>query len=102
MTDSWVFTFGSGQRLRSTSRRPGGDYPANDYHVGDGIGLPLDNRYVKIPGDFYTARRRMVAIFGDVWSFDYPDEQSAGAARYGLVELDITEALAELDRDGVA
>ena len=91
LTEEWVFTFGSGQRLRSTNRD--GDM------VGNGIGVPLHNRYVVITGDYDTARRSMFAIFGQVWAMQYESREAAMVAEYGSVELDITDALAELARD---
>ena len=89
--ESWVFTFGDGQRARSTNRD--GD------RVGSGIGVPLRNRYVVIPGDCDIARLRMFAIFGAVWSMQYASRAEANTDRYGLVEWDISDALAELARD---
>lgn len=108
----FVFTFGSGMRLRSTTR---------DGKGAGGHGISLDGWYVAIRAkDRVEAREIMFALFGDCWSFDYPPREmvmlqgndppvgtgvffsareTAGVDRYGMRELDITEALADLDRE---
>ena len=94
-TQEWIFTFGHGQRLRSTSSA-GHIGQASDDHILP-LGLPLWNRYVAISAvTAAEARRLMVAIFGDVWSFDYASREAAGVDEYGLVELDLSEVLAEI------
>lgn len=63
MTDPvWIFTFGHGQD-----------------HFG---------KYVRISGDFATARARMFDRFDDRWSMQYDAEKGAEViARWNLTEL---------------
>ena len=61
----WYFTFGYGQRLFAV--RAGGGDPR-------GEGIPLDNCYVRIRGDFQTARERMYRLFGNAWCDQYKDQ----------------------------
>lgn len=107
-TDEYVFTFGAGQRLRSTNRDGSG---------AGGYGINLDGRFVALQAaDRAEAREIMFALFGSCWSFDYAPRQVAAADRpltmvdmtarqlagvdlYGMRELDVTEALADLDRE---
>lgn len=108
----FVFTFGSGMRLRSTTR---------DGKGAGGYGINLDGWYVAITAvDRFEARDIMFALFGACWSFDYEPEEMvmiqgdeppvptgvfrsaremAGVARHGLRELDIAEVLVDLDRE---
>jgi hypothetical protein len=93
----YVFTFGTGMRLRSTTR---------DGKGAGGYGINLDGWFVAIRAEDRTeARAIMFALFGECWSFDYaPTErmssrEHAGVDEYAMRELDITEALADLDRD---
>ena len=57
-------------------------------------GESLADCYVWVASDDLNAARRfMVDRFGRVgysgnWAFDYPDEDSAGVARFGLREID--------------
>jgi hypothetical protein len=75
MTQEWIFTFGSGQRLVP----PG--YP-------DVEGLSLQDRYVRIAGDTWDyARDEMERRFGRQWAFQYHTEEEAGVQRFGLREL---------------
>jgi len=112
VADEFVFTFGAGQRLRSTSR---------DGTGAGGYGINLDGWYVAIQAeDRFEARDIMFALFGRCWAFDYgPTEivmirgddppvptgvfdsarHNAGVDRFGMRELDITEALADLERE---
>jgi hypothetical protein len=91
-----VFTFGHGQRLRSTGSHG---------ELGDGqlgIGWRLHNRYVRIVGTEAETRATMRAIFGEVWSMEYDaadPKTDAMIAQWGMRELDISEPLAELARD---
>jgi len=98
-TPAWVFTFGAGQRLRSTNREGRSRLEGFGKHLG--IGFRLDNRYVRIAGEHQEARAAMVAIFGQVWSSAYfaGPEADAMIAKYELVELDISGPLAELEHE---
>jgi hypothetical protein len=109
----FVFTFGAGMRLRSTTR--------NFERTTGGYGINLDGWYVAIRAVSYNeARDIMFALFGGCWSFQYePREmvmlqgneppvgtgvffsarETADVDKYGMRELDITEALADLDRE---
>lgn len=93
---AWIFTFGHGQRLRSTNRMGRADF---EWHGGTdvGEGFRLHDRYVRIEGEHDVAHERMVAIFGPVWSMEYREgpETVEMIERYGLVELDITEPIGE-------
>ena len=60
----WYFTFGYGQRLFAVSA--GGSDT-------QGEGIPLDNCYVRIYGDFQTAREHMYRLFGNVWCDQYKE-----------------------------
>ena len=94
-TQEWIFVFGHGQRLRSTSST-GRIGQTGDDHILP-LGLPLWNRYVAIPiSSFTEAQGLMVVIFGDVWSVGYVSREAAGVDEYGLVELDLSEVLAEI------
>lgn len=104
----FVFTFGAGMRLRSTTRKGTG---------AGGYGINLDGWFVAIrAADHREAREIMFALFGECWAFDYAPRvwpvgdgrliettetarALAGVDRYGMRELDITEALAALDRE---
>ena len=108
----FVFTFGSGMRLRSTTR---------DGKGAGGYGINLDGWFVAIRAEHNAeAREIMFALFGECWSFDYAPQEMvmiqgdqppvgtgvflsardrAGVDRYEMRELDITEALADLERD---
>jgi hypothetical protein len=106
--DEFVFTFGAGQRLRSTSR---------DGTGAGGYGINLDGWFVAIQAeDRFEAREIMFALFGACWSFDYAPRSVAAADRpltqvamsarqlagvdlYRMRELDVTEALADLERE---
>lgn len=110
MPDEFVFTFGTGMRLRSTTR---------DGKGAGGYGINLDGWFVAIQAaDQREARHIMFALFGECWAFDYaPTEMvmvqggtgvmmsarhNAGVARYSMRELDVTEALVDLARDRAA
>lgn len=88
---TWIFTFGHGQRLRSTNAQGRADFAWNGKPVGEGFAL--HNRYVRIEGEHDDARAQMFAVFGQVWSMEYeegPDTDEM-IERFGLVELDIRE-----------
>ena len=91
--EAWVFTFGHGQRLRSTSAAGRADSLGTD-RMGDGFAL--HNRYVRIESGHDVARARMYEVFGPVWSMEYleSDHTADMIDRFGLVELDITEPIA--------
>jgi hypothetical protein len=65
------------------------------------IGFRLDNRYVRIEGEHNQARAIMFAIFGRVWSMEYEEGPKTDdmIAEYELLSLDISEPLAELERE---
>lgn len=93
---AWIFTFGPGQRLRSSDRAGRADlYWNGQPTVGEGFAL--HNRYVRIEGDHDQARTRMVAIFGPVWSMQYEEGPDTDEMLRGfrLVELDLTEPVGE-------
>jgi len=77
----WVFTFGSGQRLRACTA--GGE-------VGHGVGLPLGDRYVVIEAeDYMAARLEMIRIFGTAWAAQYESREAAYVAIYNLRQLEL-------------
>lgn len=61
----WYFTFGYGQRLIAATAA--GSIPDAENVAG----IPLDNCYVAIDGDFAAARAEMIRIFGRVWCDQY-------------------------------
>lgn len=63
----WYFTFGYGQRLQAMRARRNDD----DDGGGEGLGISLNDCYVKIHGDFNSARMRMYELFGTVWCDQY-------------------------------
>lgn len=67
----WVFTFGIG-------------------HVHPITGESLANRYVIIHGDSETARAKMIERFGQKWSHQYPDLETARVADWKMTQLEIT------------
>jgi hypothetical protein len=71
----WVFTFGSAHHHPTT-------------------GEPLARRFVRIKGTWLSARKRMLALFGQKWSMQYDSAAAAGVERYGLREL-VAEATGE-------
>lgn len=96
MSHAWIFTFGHGQRLRSTT---GQGFAGDIERLG--IGFRLDNRYVRIEADHTEARKTMFDIFGRIWSMEYEAGPNTDEMidQYGLVELDISEPLAELQAE---
>jgi hypothetical protein len=110
--EEFVFTFGAGMRLRSTTREATG---------AGGHGIRLDGMFVAFrAANREEARDIMFAMFGRCWSFDYAPEEmvmvegdkppvgtgvwrtareTAGVERYGMRELDIGQALADLERE---
>ena len=98
MSQPWIFTFGNGQRLRSTNDRSVASHPLDGE---PGIGFRLDNRYVVIDADYAEARALMFAIFGQVWSFEYEAGPKTDdmITEYDLLALDIYEPLHEISQD---
>jgi hypothetical protein len=60
----WIFTFGFGQRLHAARRADGAAGAV-------GAGLHLDGCYIRIRGDFTSARLEMIRLFGPVWCDQY-------------------------------
>ncbi|MEU4640870.1 hypothetical protein [Micromonospora sp. NPDC023814] len=59
--ESWIFTFGSGQKH--------------------------DGKYVVIPGTYSEARAEMLRHFGNAWSFQYAAVDRPALDEVGMVEL---------------
>lgn len=59
--ESWIFTFGSGQKH--------------------------DGKYVVIPGTYDGARAEMLRHFGNAWSFQYPAADRPSLDEVGMVEM---------------
>src|SRR5258706_12171002 len=97
---AWIFTFGHGQRLRSTSSAGRADYAwgGREHCIGDGFDLL--GRYVRIEGEHDEARERMVQMFGPVWSMEYKDGPDTDdmIVQYGWIELSLTEPVGEPKR----
>lgn len=64
----WIFTFGMG-------------------HVHPTTGESLRNCYVRISGDYETARAEMLARFGQAWCWQEPGDWR-GVEQYKLREIE--------------
>ena len=73
-TRDWIFSFGWGQTHPVT-------------------GAPLHRRFVRIRGTERAANAEMHERFGKKWCFQYPSEDEAGVARFGLEELNERDSL---------
>lgn len=69
----WIFTFGYG-------------------HVHPRTGARLDERFVRINGNFEEARVEMVRRFGTKWGGQYANASEAGVDRFELRQLEGEEA----------
>lgn len=61
-------------------------------------GEPLARRFVTLPGTLDQSRAAMMALFGARWAHQYPSEDQAGVAKYGLEPLDV-QPLVDLARN---
>jgi hypothetical protein len=68
----WIFTFGHG-------------------HYHPITGEPLVRRFVRVHGTWLGSRQKMLALFGQKWSMQYPTEDDAGVAEYDMTELPESE-----------
>lgn len=50
---------------------------------------PGINYYAKFYGTRGSSRERMVGAYGDKWSFQYKDAESAGVDRFNLKEVTV-------------
>lgn len=71
--ESWIFTFGGG-------------------HTHPDTGEDLSLAYVRVPGDYGTARAEMIRLFGPRWAFQYDSPEAAGADQYGMREVALPKA----------
>lgn len=81
----WVFTFGYGQQLYAGRRADGA------LGVVVAAGLPLDDCYIRIRGDFHSARREMIRLFGQIWCDQYKQLPTGPGYRW---KADLTALLA--------
>lgn len=72
----WIFTFGFDHRHPVTDER-------------------LHKRFVRIHDTCDGSRSRILAVFGNRWSFQYPSEDRAGVAKHGLTEIPLTGTTVE-------
>lgn len=54
-----------------------------------GYNHQYSNNYVKIHGDYISARNLMFERFGTKWSMQYESAEDAGIDEYGLTELTV-------------
>lgn len=69
----WIFTFGGG-------------------HTHPITGESLMNRFVRLRGTWLGSRKKMVELFGQKWSMQYPTEDDAGVGQFHMTELELAEA----------
>lgn len=69
----WIFTFGFG-------------------HVDPVTNAPLSGKFVRVPGDYNSARKRLEQSFHlSGWARQYASEEEAGVAEFKLTEIPLPE-----------
>jgi hypothetical protein len=54
--------------------------------------IPYEKNYIKIFGTCDSSREKMVSLFGSKWAFQYESLEKLNPEKWGLTELEITQA----------